>query len=75
MNEKKLTGVLEIIDDAYGVLRTTSEGDAYLSPSLIRNHSLRRGDSISGLAEFHPTPPDPIRAQMVSVEIVNGQGI
>ena len=74
-NEKRLTGVLEVKDDGYGILQGTGEGDAYLSPSLIRNHSLCRGDRISGLAEFYPTSPGAIKAQMVSVDMINGQEI
>ncbi len=74
-NEKRLTGVLEIIDDAYGILRTTGEEDIYLSPSLIRDHRLLRGDQVSGFVVSHPTAPGAIKAYMISVEGVNDEEI
>ena len=74
-NEKRLTGVVEMINDAYGILRGTGEGDAYLSPNLIRTHNLRSGDRLSGLAVFHPNLPGATKAQILNVEVINGQEI
>ena len=74
-NEKRLTGELEIMDDTYGILRRTGEGDIYVRPSLIRDHRLLRGDQVSGLVVSHPTAPGAIKAHMISVEAVNDQEI
>ena len=73
--EKRLTGELEIMDDAYGILQTTGEGDIYVRPSLIRDHRLLRGDHVSGLVVSHPTAPGAIKAYMISVEGVNDEEI
>ena len=49
---KLADGVLEILPDGYGFLRTHSyymdTGDVYVSPSQIRRFKLRNGDSILG---------------------------
>src|SRR5574340_1582374 len=48
-------GVLEILQDGFGFLRTADGSymagpdDIYVSPSQIRRFNLRTGDSISGL--------------------------
>ena len=47
-------GVLEIMQDGYGFLRSEVDsylagpGDIYISPSQIRRYSLKTGDSVSG---------------------------
>ncbi len=46
------TGILDILADGYGFLRTSgflpSERDIYVSQSQIRRFSLRRGDEVTG---------------------------
>jgi transcription termination factor Rho len=46
------TGVLDILPEGYGFLRTSgylpSEKDVYVSQSLIRRQGLRRGDRVQG---------------------------
>lgn len=48
-------GVLEVLPDGFGFLRSAESNytpypeDIYVSPSQIRRHSLRTGDSITGL--------------------------
>jgi transcription termination factor Rho len=57
------TGVLDILPEGYGFLRTTGylpgEKDVYVSQSMIRRHGLRRGDVVSG----------PIRQQKSSEKV------
>ena len=49
----EVTGILDIMNDGYGFLRTKgylpSEGDAYVSLSIIRRNGLRKGDYVVGL--------------------------
>ena len=49
----EVTGILDIMNDGYGFLRTKgylpSEGDAYVSLSIIRRNGLRKGDYMVGL--------------------------
>ena len=49
----EVSGILDIMGDGYGFLRTKgylpSEGDAYVSLSIIRRNSLRKGDYVVGL--------------------------
>ncbi|MGB3246890.1 MAG: transcription termination factor Rho [Sulfitobacter sp.] len=48
-------GVLEVLQDGFGFLRSTEANylpgpdDIYVSPDMIRQHSLRTGDTIDGL--------------------------
>jgi transcription termination factor Rho len=46
------TGILDVLPDGYGFLRTAgylpTAGDLYVSLSLVRKHSLRKGDTITG---------------------------
>lgn len=47
-------GVLEVVQDGFGFLRSTEANylpgpdDIYVSPDMIRQHSLRTGDSVEG---------------------------
>ena len=47
-------GVLEVVQDGFGFLRSPEANylpgpdDIYVSPEMIRQHSLRTGDSIEG---------------------------
>ncbi|MBO8125772.1 MAG: transcription termination factor Rho [Firmicutes bacterium] len=66
-------GILEILPDGYGFLRTSGylpgPQDIYVSPSQIRRFSLRDGDKVSGLIR---TPKDSERyAALLRVEKVN----
>ena len=49
----EVTGILDIMNDGYGFLRAKgylpSEGDAYVSLSIIRRNGLRKGDDVVGL--------------------------
>ncbi|SCY25973.1 transcription termination factor Rho [Paracoccus tibetensis] len=48
-------GVLEVVQDGFGFLRSTEANylpgpdDIYLSPDMIRQHSLRTGDTVDGV--------------------------
>jgi transcription termination factor Rho len=48
-------GVLEVLQDGFGFLRSPEANylpgpeDIYVSPTLIRNHSLRTGDTVEGM--------------------------
>lgn len=48
-------GVLEVVQDGFGFLRSTAANylpgpdDIYVSPDMIRQHSLRTGDTVSGV--------------------------
>ena len=41
-------GVLEVLSDGFGFLRSAGPDDIYVSPSQIRRFGLRTGDTISG---------------------------
>lgn len=69
-------GVLEILPDGFGFLRTPSAGylpgadDIYVSPSQIRRFHLRTGDYVGGRVR---TPKDNERyIALIKVEQVNG---
>ncbi|MEX0659969.1 MAG: transcription termination factor Rho [Egibacteraceae bacterium] len=57
------TGVLDILPEGYGFLRTTGylagDSDVYVSQSQVRRHGLRRGDVVEG----------PIRQQKASDKV------
>ncbi|MDM7459560.1 MAG: Rho termination factor N-terminal domain-containing protein, partial [Paracoccus sp. (in: a-proteobacteria)] len=48
-------GVLEVVQDGFGFLRSTEANylpgpdDIYVSPEMIRQHSLRTGDTVEGV--------------------------
>ncbi len=68
-------GVLEILPDGYGFLRTHSyfmdTGDVYVSPSQIRRFRLRTGDSILGLIR---TAKDGEKyAALLRIETINNE--
>jgi transcription termination factor Rho len=46
------TGILDILPDGYGFLRTSgylpAQGDIYVSLSQVRKHALRKGDTVTG---------------------------
>ncbi|MCK9223728.1 MAG: transcription termination factor Rho [Candidatus Muirbacterium halophilum] len=66
-------GVLEILPDGYGFLRsntfTQSKEDVYVSPVQIRRFNLQTGDDIIGQVRL-PDDPDKYRA-LIKIETVN----
>ncbi len=72
----KSEGVLEILQDGYGFLRSSdynylnSPDDIYVSPSQIRTFGLKQGDTVSG--EIRPPKDGEKYFPLVKVEMVNG---
>ena len=68
-------GVLDILADGYGFLRTQgylpSEGDVYVGANLIRRNGLRKGDLISG--KTRPARENEKYAAIHKIERVNGK--
>lgn len=68
-------GVLEILQDGFGFLRSTnynylpSPDDIYISPSQIRKFSLKTGDTVSG--QIRPPKEGERYFAMLKVEAVN----
>ncbi len=71
------TGVLEILPDGYGFLRSPdynylpSPEDIYVSPSQIKRFSLRLGDSVDG--EIRPPKEGERYFALIHVKKINGQ--
>ncbi|MDO4182990.1 MAG: transcription termination factor Rho [Coriobacteriia bacterium] len=67
-------GVLDILSDGYGFLRTAGylpgEGDVYVGLSLIRRNGLRKGDYITG--KTRPARDNEKYAAIQKIETVNG---
>ena len=70
-------GVLEILNDGFGFLRSPSSSylagadDIYVSPSQIRKFGLRKGDSVEGKIR---TPKDKERYfALIQVDTINGE--
>ncbi len=68
-------GVLEVVQDGFGFLRSPEANylpgpdDIYVSPDMIRQHSLRTGDTVSGVIK---EPQDNERYfALVTVEQIN----
>jgi transcription termination factor Rho len=68
------TGILDILPDGYGFLRTSgylpASGDAYVSLSYVRKHQLRKGDTVTGKVR-EPRNNEKYPALLL-VESVNG---
>lgn len=70
-------GVLEVLADGYGFLRSSdynylpSPDDIYVSPSQIKRFSLRTGDHVSG--QVRPPKEGERFFALLRVEAVNGQ--
>jgi len=68
-------GVLEILQDGFGFLRTPGSSylagpdDIYVSPSQIRRFSLRTGDTING--KIRPPKDNERYFAMLKVESIN----
>ena len=70
-------GVVEILQDGYGFLRSASSSylagpdDIYISPSQLRRFGLRTGDTISGL--IRPPKDSERYFALLKVEMINFQ--
>jgi len=71
------TGVLEIMPDGYGFLRSSdynylnSPDDIYISQQQIKNNALKSGDTVTG--EIRPPREGDKYFPLVSVKYVNGR--
>ena len=67
-------GVLDILSDGYGFLRTNgylpSENDVYVSLSMIRRNGLRKGDYLTG--HVRPARQNEKYAAIQEIDTVNG---
>ena len=72
--EELQSGVLDVLPDGFGFLRTSgysqSKGDVYVSTSQIKRFNLRRGDYIVG--QIRPAREGEKYPAMVRIETVNG---
>lgn len=72
----KSEGVLEILQDGYGFLRSSdynylnSPDDIYVSPSQIRTFGLKQGDTVAG--EIRPPKDGEKYFPLVKVDKING---
>ncbi|MFI3261522.1 MAG: transcription termination factor Rho [Rikenellaceae bacterium] len=72
----KSSGVLEVLADGYGFLRSSdynylnSPDDIYVSPSQIRTYGLKQGDTVFG--EIRPPKDGEKYFPLVKIEMVNG---
>ena len=71
------TGVLEIMPDGYGFLRSSdynylnSPDDIYVSQFQIKQHALKTGDTVTG--EIRPPKPGDKYFPLVRIKFVNGR--
>ena len=71
------TGVLEIMPDGYGFLRSSdynylnSPDDIYVSQSQIKNNSLKNGDTVTG--EIRPPKEGDKYFPLVKISYINGR--
>ena len=70
----EVTGVLDIMGDGYGFLRTSGylpgENDIYMGLATIRKNGLRKGDMVTGTTR--PARPNDKFAALQKVSAVNG---
>lgn len=72
----KSSGVLEVLSDGYGFLRSSdynylnSPDDIYVSPSQIRTYGLKQGDTVFG--EIRPPKDGEKYFPLVKIEMING---
>ena len=70
----EVTGVLDIMGDGYGFLRTSGylpgENDIYVGLAIIRKNGLRKGDMVTGTTR--PARPNDKFAALQKVSAVNG---
>ena len=73
----RATGVLEIMPDGYGFLRSSdynylnSPDDIYVSQSQIKNNALKNGDTVTG--EIRPPKEGEKYFPLVKVDKINGR--
>ena len=71
----EVTGVLDIMGDGYGFLRTSGylpgENDIYVGLATIRKNGLRKGDMVTG--QTRPARPNDKFAALQKVTAVNGK--
>ncbi len=71
----EVEGVLDILSDGYGFLRTTSylpgESDCYVGTSLIKRNGLRKGDYVCGTTR--PARENEKFAAIQKIQTVNGK--
>ena len=71
------TGVLEIMPDGYGFLRSSdynylnSPDDIYVSQYQIKQHALKTGDTVTG--EIKPPKPGDKYFPLVTIKFINGR--
>ena len=71
------TGVLEIMPDGYGFLRSSdynylnSPDDIYVSQYQIKQHALKTGDTVTG--EIKPPKPGDKYFPLVKIKFINGR--
>ena len=71
------TGVLEIMPDGYGFLRSSdynylnSPDDIYVSQYQIKQHALKTGDTVTG--EIKPPKPGDKYFPLVQIKYINGR--
>ena len=74
-NGSMVTGILEILEDGYGFLRSdnylTGTNDVYVSASQIRRFNLKTGDFVTGYTR-EPKPGERVKALVYLTE-VNGK--
>ena len=72
---KDATGVLDIMPDGYGFLRTSGylpgEDDCFISAQFIRRFGLRKGDMVSG--QTRPARPHDKYGALQKITAVNGR--
>ena len=72
---KDATGVLDIMPDGYGFLRTSGylpgEDDCFISTQFIRRFGLRKGDMVSG--QTRPARPNDKYGALQKITSVNGR--
>ena len=70
-------GVLEILNDGFGFLRSTensyctSADDIYVSPSQVRKFALRKGDEVQG--KIRPIKDQERYFALVQIDTINGE--
>ena len=73
----RATGVLEIMPDGYGFLRSSdynylnSPDDIYVSQSQIKNNALKNGDTVTG--EIRPPKEGDKYFPLVKIDFINGR--
>ena len=73
----RATGVLEIMPDGYGFLRSSdynylnSPDDIYVSQSQIKNNALKNGDTVTG--EIRPPKEGDKYFPLVKINFINGR--